>query len=170
MARWTLSRRILIELLALFAMFFLVVDTPAARAGELSEGQLIYVPAYSSIYFGDRERQMHLAVTLSVRNSDPEKSVKVERIEYRDEAGKIVRQYAREPFILAPLESRSFVIKESDTSGGVGSSFLVEWRAVAPSFPLLAEAVMIGVQNQQGLSFTSRGVVVRDSGDLGKPR
>ena len=44
------------------------------QAGEingLSVGQTIYVPAYSHIYSGNRERPFLLTVTLSIRNIDP---------------------------------------------------------------------------------------------------
>ena len=36
----------------------------------LSKGQTIYVPAYSHIYSGDRERPFLLTVTVSIRNTD----------------------------------------------------------------------------------------------------
>lgn len=148
----------------LVAMIFGLVAKGAAYAAELSGGQTIYVPAYSSIYFGDRQRQMNLAVTLCLRNTDTTVSVAVGKVSYHDEKGSLVNVLVGDPVKLAPLETRSIVIKESDTTGGVGSSFLVEWRAEKPVSPLIAEAVMIGAKAQQGVSFTTKGVVLREDG------
>ena len=47
---------------------------PPLQADEslgLSSGQTIYVPAYSHIYTGNREKPFLLTVTLSIRNIDP---------------------------------------------------------------------------------------------------
>ena len=61
-------------------MFFAVsiVSTFAyADNTILSKGQAIYVPAYSHIYCGDRERPFLLAVTVSIRNTDPNQPIKI---------------------------------------------------------------------------------------------
>jgi hypothetical protein len=138
----------------------------AALAGEvnLSSGQVVYAPAYSHIYFGDREREFNLAVTLSVRNVSPDSAITVTEVQYRDESGKLIKYFAKEPLPLAALESKTFVVRESDTSGGAGASFLVTWRSQKPTPAPLIETVMIGTQMQQGVSFTSRGIVVKELG------
>lgn len=144
------------------ALFAGIQSAGLALAAQPSKGQALYVPVYSSIYFGDRQRVIHLAVTLSLRNTDPSATVTVERVTYRDEQGRLIAEQLKEAAMLGPLESRSIFIRESDTSGGVGASFIVEWKAEKPVSPLIAEAVMIGVQTQQGLSFTSRGEVISE--------
>ncbi|MBU2627056.1 MAG: DUF3124 domain-containing protein, partial [Proteobacteria bacterium] len=53
--------------------FFSPLASHADEKKELSYGQTIYVPAYSHIYIGDRERPFLLTVTLSIRNIDPKK-------------------------------------------------------------------------------------------------
>jgi len=53
-----------------------------------------------------------------------------------------------------------YIVAQTDVSGGSGANFLVRWTSEAPASPLLVEAVMIGTSAQQGISFTSRGVVV----------
>lgn len=42
---------------------------------ELSKGQRIYVPAYSHIYSGNKEKPFLLTVTLSIRNIDPTNTI-----------------------------------------------------------------------------------------------
>jgi hypothetical protein len=52
-------------------------------------------------------------------------------------------------------------IKESDTQGGSGANFLVEWQAETEVNEPIMEGVMIGAAGQQGISFTSRGKAIK---------
>jgi hypothetical protein len=63
---------------------------------------------------------------------------------------------------LEKLSSTRFVVRESDKSGGSGASFLVEWESDQVVSPPLVETIMIGAQTQQGISFTSRGLVIEE--------
>ncbi len=66
------------RLLLLLAFLFGPLGGPAldrAAGQELSKGQLIYVPIYSHIYYGDREKALLLTATLSIRNIDPTRSL-----------------------------------------------------------------------------------------------
>ncbi len=130
-----------------------------------SQGQAVHVPAYSHIYSGDREAPFYLAVTLSIRNTDPARSLTVVSVEYHGSDGKLIRKYLESPLGLEPLASAKYVIKESDASGGSGASFVVTWRSERPVSPPLIESVMIGTQGQQGVSFTSRGQVIRQASE-----
>jgi len=58
-------------ILVLSICFFLPLPVYADEKIELSDGQTIYVPAYSHIYSGNREQPFLLTVTLSIRNIDP---------------------------------------------------------------------------------------------------
>ena len=124
---------------------------------ELSKGQLIYVPAYSHIYSGDRERPFLLTVTLSIRNIDPNHQIKITLIDYYETQGKLLKKYIDNPTALGPLESLRYVIPEKDKSGGSGANFIVKWQSDNFVNPPIVETIMIGTQNQQGISFTSRG-------------
>ena len=124
---------------------------------ELSKNQLIYVPAYSHIYSGDRERPFLLAVTLSIRNIDPKHQIKITLVDYYETQGKLIKKYVDKPKTLNPLESLRYVIPEKDKSGGSGANFIVEWQSEKYVNPPIVETIMIGTQNQQGVSFTSRG-------------
>lgn len=138
----------------LMLLLVLLVPLPG-RCDGLSRGQLLYVPVYSHIYIGDAERPFNLAVTLSVRNTDPTDSVRLVSVEYFNSTGRLVRRYLDAPRLLAPLEATRFVIGETDTAGGSGASFLVRWDAGQQVNAPLVEAVMIGAKSGQGISFTS---------------
>ena len=124
---------------------------------ELSKGQRVYVPAYSHIYSGNKERPFLLTVTLSIRNIDPTNKIKIIRVDYNETQGKLIKNYIDNPIILNPLGSSRYVIPERDKSGGSGANFIVEWRSDKLVNRPIIESVMIGTQSSQGVSFTSRG-------------
>jgi len=124
---------------------------------DLSKGQRVYVPAYSHIYSGNKERPFLLTVTLSIRNIDPTQSIKIILVDYYETQGKLLKKYIDKPATLNPLESLRYVISEKDKSGGSGANFIVEWHSDKPVNRPIIESIMIGTQSGQGISFTSRG-------------
>ena len=147
-------------LLMFFAVTFFPSDTAACEKAGLSEGQSIYVPAYSHIYSGNRARPFLMTVTLSIRNIDPRHEIKITNVDYYETQGRLVVKYADSAVTLAPLESLRYIVPEKDNSGGSGANFIVEWTSAICVNPPIVEAVMIGTQSQQGISFTSRGQVI----------
>ena len=143
----------------------IIVQSPAATAGNrvaLSAGQTIYVPAYSHIYSGNREMPFLLTITLSIRNIDPNHPISITTVDYHETQGSHLKSFLDAPVLLKPFESIRYVIPEKDKSGGSGANFIVNWRAEEPVNPPIVESIMIGTQSQQGVSFTSRGVVIGD--------
>ncbi|MBI5443549.1 MAG: DUF3124 domain-containing protein [Deltaproteobacteria bacterium] len=132
-------------------------ETPAH-----SRGQVVYVPAYSHVYRGDREHRFFLTVTLSVRSTDPTLPLRIVDVEYRGSDGKPLRKFLKTSTSLGPFASTRYIVPESDVSGGSGASFLVTWQSDRPVSPPLVDSVMIGTQGQQGVSFTSRGQVIKE--------
>lgn len=126
-------------------------------------GQTLFVPLYSHIYHGDRDTPFLLSATLTVRNTDPRHSILLEAVDYYDSDGKLLRTFLPESRRLLPLAATHFMIPESDAAGGSGASFQVRWGASAPAHPPLVESVMIGTRGQQGISFTSRATVLRET-------
>jgi hypothetical protein len=148
----------------LFILLSIFVFPPQSlNAGEkagLSDGQTIYVPAYSHIYSGNREIPFLLTVTLSIRNIDPNHHIKLTLVDYYETQGKLLKKYIDTPLILKPLESSRYIIPESDKSGGSGANFIVQWTSDKFINPPIVESIMIGTQSGQGVSFTSRGRVI----------
>jgi len=146
---------------ALAASALIVCGSLSAWAGT-SKGQLIYVPCSSHVYHGVKTRPFELTVTLTVRNADPWRSMTLTAVEYRGTDGKLIKRFLDNVVVVPPLAAREFTVEQEDTSGGAGASFLVRWKADAAMNEPVAEAVMIGTSNSQGISFTSRGVVVQE--------
>ena len=124
---------------------------------ELSKGQRVYVPAYSHIYSGDKERPFLLTVTLSIRNIDPTHTIKINLVDYYETQGRLLKKFINKPITLNPLQSIRYVIPERDKSGGSGANFIVEWHSDKPVNRPIIESIMISTQSSQGVSFTSRG-------------
>lgn len=140
-------------------LFLLLALMPAAGlcgGPQLSAGQHLYVPVYSHIYIGDKERPFNLAVTLSIRNTDPASGLRLTAVDYYDTEGRLVRSYLEGPRELGPLASIRYVVAEKDVEGGSGANFLVRWEAAQPINAPVVESVMIGAQSGQGISFTSQ--------------
>jgi hypothetical protein len=155
------SRRLLLSVsLCLLAAF---AFTPVSAQVRRARAQTLYVPVYSHIYYGDRERDyILLSATLSVRNTDMAKSITLLSADYYDSKGKFIEKFVVKPVKLGPLETIRYIVKESDTRGGSGANFIVKWAADTMVTAPIIETVMIGTRGQQGISFTSRGQAIQE--------
>ena len=138
----------------------LLGETPAEVNG--ARGQTLYVPVYSEIPFGDRDRTLELTVTLSIRNIDRRVLVMVRKVDYYNSKGEFVRSYIQEPRALSPLAAVEFIIKASDRSGGISAGFVVEWESENLCVPPVVEAVMISTASSRGISFLSPARIVEE--------
>lgn len=128
-----------------------------------STGQIIFVPAYSHVYYGDQQEEFLLSITLSIRNTSLTEPIVVRSVRYYNSQGQLIKQYATNAIKLPPLASTEFFIPQTDKSGGSGASFIVEWisdrqRITAP----IVEAMMLSTSFQQGISFTTTGTVIQE--------
>ena len=161
----TLNRKTQIMALWLsisFAATILALPDPAGSQVRLIKSQTVYAPAYSHIYHGDKARPFDLAVTLSIRNTDLVNSITLVSVEYFNTDGKRIRGYLEGELKIAALSSTRFIVSESDQSGGSGASFIVRWKSDVKVTEPIIETIMISTRTQQGLSFTSRGQVIKE--------
>ena len=151
-------------LFAFAALFFSLTFTGSVSAGQTKavKGQTLYVPVYTYIYYGDREGKIKLTATLSIRNISPDAPLKITTIDYVGSDGKKIRSYVKEPITLAPLTATRYLVKESDLEGGLGTSFIVTWQSGNPIPPPVVQAVMIGAESTQGISFVTNGRVITE--------
>ncbi len=150
--------------LGLALTLVLYSTTSLAGSGvELSSGQTVYVPIYSHIYAGPQSRPINLATTFSIRNTDPEHWISIESVQYHSSDGKPVKYFLGKPMRLSPLASTRFMVKEEDTSGGSGASFIVKWKADTKVSVPIMQAVMVTTRSQLGISFVTRGRAVRET-------
>lgn len=153
--------RILPPFLALFLAVFLAL--PARADVHRSRGQVIYVPAYSHIYHGIKKpTPFYLAVTLSIRNTDPKHSLALTSVQYYDTDGKMLREFVPTPVTVGPMATKEFIIMQFDKEGGSGANFLLTWEAGVLVTDPIAEAVMIGTSSNQGISFLTAGQIIEE--------
>jgi hypothetical protein len=169
------SRRVLLALVAMAVSAPACSEKPAASAPPASAAEMlrplsaavpatmgrrvVYVPVYSSIYVGggSRVRRAELIATVSVRNTSRTDAIVLVSARYYDSAGKELRQYVSRPSQLGPLASVEFVVPGTDTLGGPGANFLIEWAGAPGVDEPVIEAVMLGQAGNAGYSFTSAG-------------
>lgn len=161
------NRRMAKVAIALLVLCIVSMLWPQARSEadslvKLSRGQTVYVPVYSHIYSGDREHPFYLAATLSIRNTDPKHPITILEVNYYDSDGNLLKKHVKSPVQISAMASTRYVIKESDKSGGSGANFIVKWRSYHDVNVPIIESVMIGTQRQQGISFNSRGQVIKE--------
>lgn len=151
-----------VKFAAVLLLAFLISSAPLNLSAQKKSdtSKQIYVPVYSSIYHGNRDKVINLAVTLSLRNVDSTRNVTVNSVDYYNSSGILIRNYLASPVSLKPLETMNIIIKEDDTQGGNTASFIVRWESAGSVNDLFVEAVMIGTY-PQGISFTSRGIPVK---------
>ena len=150
----------------LFLLIFLAgILAPVNVSAEdinLSSGQTVYVSIYSHIYSGLKARPFDLAAILSIRNTDINQPVTIVSAKYYDTDGKLLKEYLNEPLQLNALASTRYIIKEGDKAGGSGANFIVKWKSEKKVNPPIIEAVMIGTHSGQGISFVSKGQVIKE--------
>ena len=149
----------------LLLIIFAGILNPVVGSAEdiqLSAGQTVYVPIYSHIYSGTRARPFDLVAILSIRNTNLKSSITLVSVKYYNSAGKIVKEYLDEHVNLNALASTRYSIAEDDKTGGSGANFIVNWKSDKPVNPPIIEGVMIGTHSGQGISFVSRGQVIKN--------
>ncbi len=147
--------------------FQAVEPIPTLSPADISDldivmGQLVFVPAYSEIFYGVASQRLALTTTLAIHNTDLEYPIIVNSVKYYDTDGNLVREYVEQPAQLDPMATIGFVIEASDTTGGWGTNFLVDWGAENPVHEPVIEAIMLSSRGTEGVSFISHGRVVSE--------
>jgi len=127
-----------------------------ARLGSMAVSETVYVPVYSHIYY-DHGRPYPLETTLSIRNTSREKPIFVRSVHYYDTRGKLVKENVTQMIRLDPLETIEFLVETTDSSGGSGANFIVEWSALEQTDKPIIETVMVGKLGATGVSFSRSG-------------
>ena len=147
-------------LAALLMASSLTSFSQASEGRRQTKGQTVYVPLYSNIFVGDREITWQLSALLSIRNTDPALPITISRVEYYDSNGILVRRYLEKTKQVNPMASVYFYVKTSDTAGGWGANFLVEWESEKKVNEPIIESLMSGMRGNHSVSFISQGRVI----------
>ncbi len=150
--------------LLIFAIVILSIFPGICKALTVQRwlAQTVYVPVYSHIYADSRfkDKPFQLTAIISIRNTDLQNSLILEKVDYHDSHGKLLTHYLDKETSVAPLASTRYIVPESDTLGGSGAKFLVSWSSKNAITEPIIEGVMIGTKMQQGISFVTNSQVL----------
>ncbi|GGB49293.1 hypothetical protein GCM10011316_21790 [Roseibium aquae] len=121
--------------------------------------QTVYTPAYSRVFLTQNRSEL-VAATLTVHNVDPERTIQIDRVDYHDQDGKIIKSFIDTEITLPPFASKDFLVPMNDTTGGTGANFLMVWSSERPALEPIVEALIIGGSGTAGLAFTTTGKII----------
>ncbi|QJB55558.1 DUF3124 domain-containing protein [Pseudodesulfovibrio sp. zrk46] len=154
--------RITSLVLAVLAIAIFTLPAMAGRKLHVSSGQKVYVPVYSHVYQGPKNRPYNLSALLSIRNVDAKNTITVNYVRYYNDDGKLMKNFFNEPVVIPPLATHEVFIPERDTSGGSGANFTLKWEGGTQVSVPIIQAVMIGTASTQGISFVCDGVAIEE--------
>ena len=153
-------KQILFILVSLLIIASLTSFSYGSEGSRRTKGQTVYVPIYSNIFVGDREIAWQLSALLSIHNTDLVQTITITRVDYYDSDGKLVKKYLEKSQKINPMGSIRFSVKASDTAGGWGANFLVEWKSEKEVNQPIIESLMTGLRGNHSVSFISQGRVI----------
>jgi hypothetical protein len=116
-----------------------------------------YVPVYSSVSMSQGKLRADFSVTLSIHNASETRPLVLKRIAYFDTSGKIVENFLKSPIALKPFSTIEVFIATTDTRGGTGANFVVDWAATGETAEPAVEALMVGGVGSGHYAFISQG-------------
>jgi hypothetical protein len=133
----------------------------SARAATISQKDSLeigksYLSIYSQIYNLSQHKKYNLTVMVSLRNTSANDTIYLDKANYYDTHGKLIKEHLKAPIYILPMETLDIVIEESDVSGGTGSNFIFDWKTPKDCPEPIFEAVMSSTVGSQGLSFTTQ--------------
>lgn len=131
-------------------------QTPAGR----SLGQTLYLPVYSHIWHGETDRKGQpmkalVSVSVSIRNTDPKKSIQVTSAQYFDTDGKKLRQYLPRTATIGPMATYELFVPRSDDTGGSGANFVIVWKSDTPASQPLVQGLHANLPAGRSIAFVT---------------
>ena len=155
--------RLLARLLLPLVLCCLSAFASAQEILPLSAGQSIYLPVYSHLYHGDvnprtgKPSETLVSTHVSIRNTDPATGMRVISARYYDTGGKLLREFLPKPQTIVPMGTHELYVPRSDSSGGSGANFVIDWSADKPINPPLVEALHADIREARTLLFVTTG-------------
>lgn len=131
-------------------------QTPQGR----SAGQVLYLPIYSHVWHGEvdgrgKPKKELVSISVSIRNTDPAKSIRVASAQYYDTDGKRLREYVTSPKAIGPMGTYEIFVPRSDDTGGSGANFVISWKSDTPVSPPIVEGFHANLPVGRSIAFTT---------------
>ena len=127
---------------------------------SLEKHQTIYLPVYSHVYTSE-DLHEPMGITLSIRNTDVEKKLLIEKISYYNTYGDLVDSYIEKTHILKPMASIDFVVDLRDMRGGAGANFIIKWAGTESISRPIIQAVMVNNSGNRAFAFITEGQFIK---------
>ncbi len=123
-------------------------------------GQYLYLPIYSHIWHGEMDNSGQpmktlVSVSVSIRNTDPAKSIRLTSAQYFDTAGKRLREYLPSPMTIGPMATHEIFVPRSDDTGGSGANFVIAWKSDTPASLPIVEGFHANLPVGRAIAFTT---------------
>lgn len=125
-----------------------------------SLGQTLYLPIYSHIWHGEMDKtgqpmKTLVSVSVSIRNTDPVKAIRINSAQYYDTDGKKLREYLTSPKTIGPMGTYELFVPRSDDTGGSGANFVIAWKSDTPASPPIVEGFHANLPVGRAIAFTT---------------
>lgn len=154
----------------LFPLFALALSCLAGNAfaddAALSKGQTLYLPIYSHIWHGDVNQargepmRSNLSALVSIRSTSLKTPLRLLSARYYNTEGKLLKEFVTSPRSIPPLGTLELFIEKSESEGGSGANFIIQWEAATATNPPVVEAVHIDNQASRPYSFVTVARVI----------
>ncbi len=137
-----------------------------AQAEGLSKGQTLYLPIYSFIWHGDvnasngQPMKSEMSALVSIRNTSLKTPIRLLSARYYNTDDKLLKDFVSSPRTIAPMGTVELFIEKSESEGGSGANFVIQWEAAAETNPPVVEAVHIDNQAGRPYSFITTARVI----------
>jgi len=137
----------------------------AQSSGNRTLSQTIYLPIYSHIWHGDMDSRGQpektlVSVLVSIRNTDPEKTIRVTSAQYFDTAGKRIKEYVSSPVGIGPMGTYEIFVPRADDTGGSGANFVIVWRSDSRASTPIVHGVHANLPTGRPIVFLTEGHVI----------
>lgn len=149
-----------------FFALLLAVLPLGAQADGLSKGQTLYLPVYSFIWHGDinsgtgQPMKAEMSALVSIRNTSLKTPIRLLSARYYNTDGKLLKEFVNVPRNIAPMGTAELFIEKSESEGGSGANFIIQWEAATETNPPVVEAVHIDNQGGRPYSFITTARVI----------
>jgi len=125
-----------------------------------TSGQVLYLPIYSHIWHGEADSKGQpmktlVSVSVSIRNTDPSKPIRITSAQYFDTDGKRLREFISAPRTIAPMGTYELFIPRSDDTGGSGANFVIAWKSDVSVNAPIVEAFHANLPTGRSIAFTT---------------
>ena len=152
--------------LAALALLLAMGSALGQEARPKTPGQTLYLPVYSHLLYGNVVRsgsvsQVLLSALVSIRNTDPKRTIRVNFANYYNTQGKLLRNFVPQAVAVPPFGTHELFVEQNDVSGGSGANFVIEWSADGPANPPLVEWLHANMDSGKAVIVTTQAVPIR---------